>query len=97
MKDKKQNIVGRVLSIVIALSMVLPASVIFSGPASAETVNDVGSGDSLSPAEDFQGFFEVEGPWLTGNITVDDGTIPASVTIMFSNQRTGENAVEISL
>ena len=82
------------VSIVMCLSafgMITPTTV-----AAAETVNEVGSGEVLPPAEDFQDFFEVEGPWLIGNITVDDGSIPESVTIMFSNQRTGENAVEIA-
>lgn len=37
MKNDRNNIVGRVLSIVIALSMVLPASAILSGNVTAET------------------------------------------------------------
>jgi len=40
MKDKKQNIVSRVLVILITLCMVLPATAIFSGNAVAESNNN---------------------------------------------------------
>ena len=98
MNDQKVvgvSLVGRVGALAVTLAMLFSAMAIVV-PSNVRAVEPADSSMPMMASIPPDEALELLGPWIVGNITVNDGSFPESVTIKFTNQRTGENAIDIA-